>query len=339
MVNRGVSFKDVADVLGHRSLQSTGIYAKLDVEALGSRRPALDGRCLMSRQYLPASISTPTSACGRLSGFRCGRSARYYPTLSAFSRPTPTAGPIRAQCAVDWACASSGQRGPGGTAQRLSMARGFLTYLRAILPDTEVPASGLVASFRRPKPYLLTSFQITALIQAAQQIGPRDSLRPHTCATVIGLLASTGLRIGETLRLTRADVQWETSPASCTFVRPKFHKSRFVPLHPTTAAQLQRYSTLRTALCYDALADMFFVSEQGDALTYHAIRPVLPSSASSLVCGPPREDAARPCMPYGMPSRLSVSAAGIRRASTCRPCCLTSPSIWATSVPRKVTGI
>ena len=129
------------------------------------------------------------------------------------------AGPIRAQCAVDWACASSGQRGPGGTAQRLSMARGFLTYLRAILPDTEVPASGLVASFRRPKPYLLTPFQITALIQAAQQIGPRDSLRPHTFATVIGLLASTGLRIGETLRLTRADVHWKTSPRSCTFVR------------------------------------------------------------------------------------------------------------------------
>ena len=36
MVNQGVSFKDVADVLGHRSLQTTGIYAKLDVEALAA---------------------------------------------------------------------------------------------------------------------------------------------------------------------------------------------------------------------------------------------------------------------------------------------------------------
>lgn len=34
MVNRGASFKDVADVLGHRSLQTTGIYAKLDLGAL-----------------------------------------------------------------------------------------------------------------------------------------------------------------------------------------------------------------------------------------------------------------------------------------------------------------
>jgi len=36
MVNQGASFKDVADVLGHRSLQTTGIYAKLDVAALAA---------------------------------------------------------------------------------------------------------------------------------------------------------------------------------------------------------------------------------------------------------------------------------------------------------------
>ena len=34
MVNRGASFKEVADVLGHRSLQTTGIYAKLDLDTL-----------------------------------------------------------------------------------------------------------------------------------------------------------------------------------------------------------------------------------------------------------------------------------------------------------------
>jgi len=34
MVNRGASFKDVADVLGHQQLQTTGIYAKLDLAAL-----------------------------------------------------------------------------------------------------------------------------------------------------------------------------------------------------------------------------------------------------------------------------------------------------------------
>jgi integrase/recombinase XerD len=34
MLNQGASFKEVADVLGHQSLQTTGIYAKLELEAL-----------------------------------------------------------------------------------------------------------------------------------------------------------------------------------------------------------------------------------------------------------------------------------------------------------------
>ncbi len=34
MINRGASFKEVADVLGHQSLETTGIYAKLDLVAL-----------------------------------------------------------------------------------------------------------------------------------------------------------------------------------------------------------------------------------------------------------------------------------------------------------------
>ena len=107
------------------------------------------------------------------------------------------AGPIRAYLAVDWA--SSTQRGASGAAHRLSMARGFLTYLRAILPETEVPNSGLVRAFRRPKPYLFTTPQITAVIRAAQDLGPRGSCRPHTFATFIGVLASTGLRVGEAI--------------------------------------------------------------------------------------------------------------------------------------------
>lgn len=181
------------------------------------------------------------------------------------------AGPIRAQRAVDWACASSAQRGPGGVAQRLSMARGFLAYLRAMLPDTEVPDHGLVASFRRPTPYLLTPQQIADLIQAAQAAGPPGSLRPHTFSTFIGVLASTGLRVGEAIRLTMPDVRLETSPPVLHIRETKFHKSRVVPLHPTTAAQLRRYLTLRVAFRYDAFSDVVFLSEPGHALTYHAI--------------------------------------------------------------------
>ena len=181
-------------------------------------------------------------------------------------------GPIRAQCAVDWACASSAQRGRRGAAQRLSMARGFLASLRATLPETEVPPNGLVASIRRPPPYLLTPPQIMALIQAARAMGPRGALRPHTFSTLIGVLASTGLRVGEAIRLTVQDVHLDAIPPVLHIRETTFHKSRLVPLHPTTVVSLRRYTALRTALGYAALADVFFVSEQGGPLTYGLLR-------------------------------------------------------------------
>jgi integrase/recombinase XerD len=180
-------------------------------------------------------------------------------------------GPLRAQLAVEWACASSAQRGPSGAAQRLSMVRGFLMYLRAMLPDTEVPDRGLVAAFRRPKPYLFTPQQIADLIQAAQDTGPHGSLRPHTFSTFIGVLASTGLRVGEAMRLTMPDVHLAASPPFVHIRETKFHKSRLVPLHPTTVAQIRRYLALRAAFRYDAFSDVVFLSEQGHPLTHHAI--------------------------------------------------------------------
>jgi integrase/recombinase XerD len=181
------------------------------------------------------------------------------------------AGPLRAYLAVDWACVASAQRGASGAAQRLSMARGFLMYLRAILPETEVPDSGLVRAFRRPKPYLFTAPQITALIRAAQDLGPRGSLRPYTFAAFLGVLASTGLRVGEAIRLTVQDVRLDATPPVLHIRETKFHKSRLVPLHPTAVVPLRHYTALRTTLRYAALSDVFFVSEQGHALTHDAL--------------------------------------------------------------------
>ena len=123
--------------------------------------------------------------------------------------------------------------------RRLSMARGFLLYLRASAPDTDVPEPGLLPSPRRPKPYLFTPTQLTALVAAAQASRPRGSLRPHTSSTLIGLLASTGLRVGEAIRLQIDHVQLEREPPQLHILETKFHKSRIVPLHPSTTEQLR----------------------------------------------------------------------------------------------------
>jgi integrase len=146
------------------------------------------------------------------------------------------------------------------------MARRFLTYLRATLPDTEVPDSALVASFRRPTPYLFTPDQIQTLMQDARQAGPQGALRPHTLSTLIGVLASTGVRVGEALRLTVTDVMLESAPPCLHIRATKFYKSRLVPLHPSTAQHLRQYAAVRTALHYDGLSDVFFVSERGGPL-------------------------------------------------------------------------
>jgi integrase/recombinase XerD len=180
-------------------------------------------------------------------------------------------GPIRAQLAVDWACASSSKRGASGASHRLSMARGFLTYLRATRPETEIPERDLVTSARRPKPFIFRTGQLLALMRAAQEAGPPGTLRPYTLSTLIGLLASTGLRVGEALRLTIADVELDPEPPFLHIRETKFHKSRLVPLHASTADQLRHSQAMRRHFRYDALSDVFFVSEKGQALSYVAL--------------------------------------------------------------------
>jgi integrase/recombinase XerD len=179
-------------------------------------------------------------------------------------------GPIRAQRAIDWACAPAPGRGPAGQASRLKVVRGFLAYLGATLPETEVPGPGVLAPIRRPSPYLYSLGEIETLMQEALRLGPKGSLRPQVYCTLIGLLASSGLRVGEALRLNVEDVRLDATTPHLHIVEGKFRKSRLVPLHATTVEQLAVYAKERKHLCYDALSDAFFVSEKGRHLTYDA---------------------------------------------------------------------
>src|SRR2546430_11461124 len=118
-------------------------------------------------------------------------------------------GPLRAQLAVDWASSSNALKTRGGVARRLSMARGFLTYLRAFEPETEAPDLGLVAATRRPTPYLFSPPQMHALITAALASEAAETLGPYTLSPLTGLLVSTGPRGSQALQLTHSHVQPE----------------------------------------------------------------------------------------------------------------------------------
>jgi integrase/recombinase XerD len=141
----------------------------------------------------------------RALGFEMRMEGRQLRDFLAFLQGRMLVEPMMAQAAVEWASSRGGQN---WQSKRLSMARCFLVHLRAHQPGIQVPASGIILCGVRPTPYIYSEAQIAALMKAASQLGPADSLRPHTYATLIGLLASCGLRPGEAVRLRDADVNW-----------------------------------------------------------------------------------------------------------------------------------
>lgn len=169
---------------------------------------------------------------------------------------------ITIELAVAWAVLSTNAES-AWRAQRLGMVRGFARYMQALDPGTEVPPADLLpGARRRPAPFLYSDAHITALMTAAR--GLRSPLRSATLETFIGLLAVTGLRVGEAIRLDRDDVDFEQG---LLIVRnSKLGKSRSVPLHPSAIDALRAYSARRDQLCPFPRVASFFVSTTGTRL-------------------------------------------------------------------------
>ncbi len=160
---------------------------------------------------------------------------------------------------------------PGGTshswhAQRLGAVRGFAKYLRALDVPCEVPSPELLGSgTRRARPYLYTEDEIAALLHAARALVP--ALRGATYEAVIGLLAVTGMRGGEAIRLDRDDVDLDVGVV--TVVSSKFGRTRLLPLHPSAVEALGSYANRRDQLCPSPLdRSSFFLSAAGRRLAH-----------------------------------------------------------------------
>ena len=151
------------------------------------------------------------------------------------------------------------------SANRLGMARRFAQYLSAIDPRTEVPPVGLLpCQFRRRAPQLYQGDDILRLMKATRQIDHINEFKGATYATLFGLLAVTGMRLGEALALDRQDV--DLDKGLITVRRAKGDKSRFVPLHPSSQRALQRYADMRDQACPHPLSPSFLLSERGTRL-------------------------------------------------------------------------
>lgn len=148
---------------------------------------------------------------------------------------------------------------------RLSIARGFVVYLHSLDPAHQLPPADLLPDrSRRATPYLYTDTEIAALIAAAERL--RFPLRVATYRTLIGLLAATGMRIGEAIRLDRGDLNLARG---LLVVRDsKFGKTRELPLHESTTRALRAYLRLRDRVQPTPKTPALLVSPVGTRLIY-----------------------------------------------------------------------
>jgi integrase len=179
-------------------------------------------------------------------------------------------GPLTIDLAVTWARMAT-RPSPITRARRLEIVRPFARYVRQFDPATEVPPPDLLGrAHRRLAPHVYTHDELQALLREASQLSPPDGLRPATVATVLALLACTGLRVSEALRLRRDEVDLE---GAVLHVRhTKFCKSRLVPLHPTAAVALRRYTARRDHSAPRAATGPFFLVDGSIPLSYSKLR-------------------------------------------------------------------
>ncbi|MEP6905894.1 MAG: tyrosine-type recombinase/integrase, partial [Gemmatimonadales bacterium] len=175
-------------------------------------------------------------------------------------------GPLTMALATRWA-QHSAHRTRLTWARRLQVVRPFARYLAQFDPGTAIIPTHLFGpTGRRLVPHIYTDTEVAALLQAAAQLRAVAGLRlrPRTYVTLFGLLASTGLRLGEALTLHLTDV--DLPNATLTVRQTKCRKSRLVPLHPTTVSALSAYVTARGHGVSDPAIDTFLISDRGRPL-------------------------------------------------------------------------
>lgn len=175
---------------------------------------------------------------------------------------------VTAELALTWAMQPSGTT-PVHHRRRLSVARGFARHMRGIEPRTEVPAADLLpARYHRTAPYLYAPSEVTELMAAARCLP--SPMMAAAIETLIGLLAVTGMRVGEAIELDRDDVDL---PGRLLLVRSgKNERSRWVPLHPSTTAALADYAGRRDQLCRRPRSSKFLLGERGGRLSPSTIQ-------------------------------------------------------------------
>lgn len=146
---------------------------------------------------------------------------------------------------------------------RYAVSRGFID--KAPLPSTAVRAP-------RFKPYIYTDDEVRRLLNAIPScLNPPRKLEPHTLRSILLLLYGAGLRIGEVVALTVADV--DISASVITIRNAKFHKTRIVPLGSQLTQIIADYAASKEAAGHATSAEApFFVLRRGASISVQIVQ-------------------------------------------------------------------
>ncbi len=187
---------------------------------------------------------------------------------------------VTAELAVRWAMEPTGAQ-PATWNRRLCAVRQFARWLCVTDKRTEVPPLSLLrAQHRRKPPYIFSDQEIDRLMAQASLLPSPTGLRALTHATLIGLLAGTGLRPGEALALDSQDVDLHSGILNIRW--SKFGKSRFVPVHESVRAALADYAGRRDEARPSRSTKAFLVGERGGRLGHSAARRTFAHLSQSI---------------------------------------------------------
>jgi hypothetical protein len=280
----------------------------------------------MSGQPFRAAL-TEYLAVRRSLGFKLARDGLLLEQFVSFCEQAGVSR-VTSELALAWVSAPP-KASAGWLGMRLTVVRGFARWLQASDPATEVPPLGWLPPRRRTTPYLYSADDVAALLAAARRV--RWPLSAATYETLIALLAVTGMRIGEAIRLDRSDL----SPGEglLTISDSKFGKSRQLLLHPGTVSALGCYLRRRGELSPAPGEPAVFVHPAGNRLNYEAVQQMFkgsprpgrdPAPLGPLPADYPRAQAlVRREHPHPLVSRgrrrAGPAAAAVHLAGSCGP--------------------
>ncbi|MHA3724817.1 tyrosine-type recombinase/integrase [Leucobacter sp. HY1910] len=176
---------------------------------------------------------------------------------------------ISVDVTVAWACTPA-DADPYWWASRLAAVRGFARWWSVFDPATEIPGPEILPLSqlsRRADPYPYSDDDIAALMAAARNIP--SPLRAATYETLVGLLAVTGMRVGEVINLDRSDL--DTAQQTLTIRGTKFGKTRLIPVSSSTLEALTAYGEERALHAPHLHTPALFVTAQGKRLFYQNV--------------------------------------------------------------------